>query len=182
MPKGPKSPKRSGDVIGAAIMVAKIATGERVWIRRLWINVASGCRVLTQALQPDRSPDRQFHAAAHVDNRRNRTARESVRIIAAEWITLSDPSALGCQKRRMHSRRQSSECRFPGLIEPGVLATKFGFKAGCNVRGDLRVILALRELRRVALLYQWIERPLLGSHFQFGFERMDRPSMRLNSR
>lgn len=28
MPKGPKGEKRPGDVIGAAIMVAKIATGE----------------------------------------------------------------------------------------------------------------------------------------------------------
>ncbi len=28
MPKGPKGQKRPGDVIGAAIMVAKIATGE----------------------------------------------------------------------------------------------------------------------------------------------------------
>ena len=28
MPKGPKGEKRPGDVIGAAIMVARIATGE----------------------------------------------------------------------------------------------------------------------------------------------------------
>jgi len=28
MPKGPRGEKRPGDVIGAAIMVAKIATGE----------------------------------------------------------------------------------------------------------------------------------------------------------
>ena len=28
MPKGPKGEKRPGDVIGAAVMVAKIATGE----------------------------------------------------------------------------------------------------------------------------------------------------------
>jgi hypothetical protein len=28
MPKGPQGQKRPGDVIGAAIMVAKIATGE----------------------------------------------------------------------------------------------------------------------------------------------------------
>ena len=28
MPKGPRGEKRLGDVIGAAIMVAKIATGE----------------------------------------------------------------------------------------------------------------------------------------------------------
>lgn len=28
MPKGPKGQKRPGDVIGAAVMVAKIATGE----------------------------------------------------------------------------------------------------------------------------------------------------------
>jgi hypothetical protein len=28
MPKGPKGEKRPGDVVGAAIMVAKIATGE----------------------------------------------------------------------------------------------------------------------------------------------------------
>ncbi len=30
MPKGPRGEKRPGDVIGAAIMVAKIATGEVV--------------------------------------------------------------------------------------------------------------------------------------------------------
>ena len=30
MPKGPRGEKRPGDVIGAAIMVAKIATGEIV--------------------------------------------------------------------------------------------------------------------------------------------------------
>lgn len=30
MPKGPKGQKRPGDVIGAAVMVAKIATGEIV--------------------------------------------------------------------------------------------------------------------------------------------------------
>jgi hypothetical protein len=29
MPKGPKGEKRPADVIGAAIMVGKIATGER---------------------------------------------------------------------------------------------------------------------------------------------------------
>ena len=28
MPRGPKGEKRPGDVIGAAVMVAKIATGE----------------------------------------------------------------------------------------------------------------------------------------------------------
>jgi hypothetical protein len=28
MPRGPKAEKRPGDVIGAAVMVAKIATGE----------------------------------------------------------------------------------------------------------------------------------------------------------
>ena len=28
MPKGPRGEKRSGDVIGAAVMVAKIATGQ----------------------------------------------------------------------------------------------------------------------------------------------------------
>lgn len=28
MPKGPKGQKRPGDVVGAAVMVAKIATGE----------------------------------------------------------------------------------------------------------------------------------------------------------
>jgi hypothetical protein len=28
MPKGPKGEKRPGDVVGAAIMVAKVATGE----------------------------------------------------------------------------------------------------------------------------------------------------------
>jgi hypothetical protein len=28
MPKGPRGEKRPGDVVGAAIMVAKIATGE----------------------------------------------------------------------------------------------------------------------------------------------------------
>lgn len=28
MPKGPKGEKRPGDVVGAAVMVAKIATGE----------------------------------------------------------------------------------------------------------------------------------------------------------
>jgi len=28
MPKGPKGEKRSADVVGAAVMVAKIATGE----------------------------------------------------------------------------------------------------------------------------------------------------------
>ena len=46
MPKGPEGEKRPADVIGAAVMVAKIATG----------NVAEACETIA-ALWPTIGPD-----------------------------------------------------------------------------------------------------------------------------
>jgi predicted Rossmann-fold nucleotide-binding protein len=40
MPKGPKGEKRPGDVVGAAIMVAKIATRPRMMCLRAGAKVA----------------------------------------------------------------------------------------------------------------------------------------------
>lgn len=42
MPRGPKGEKRPADVIGAAIMVAKIATGETVDTKGISPNRAKG--------------------------------------------------------------------------------------------------------------------------------------------
>lgn len=58
MPKGPRGEKRPGDVIGAAIMVAKIATGEVVESARVPGSPADlgskGGKKRAQSLAPER--------------------------------------------------------------------------------------------------------------------------------
>ena len=56
MPRGPKGEKRPADVIGAAIMVAKIATGEVEDIKGKSPNRAKGGRIGGKARAKSLSP------------------------------------------------------------------------------------------------------------------------------
>jgi hypothetical protein len=80
MPKGPKGEKRPGDVIGAAIMVAKIATGE------IEDNIAAPSPSSTK---PNRKQGGLARASALTPARRSEIARRAAK---SRW---SEGAAVG---------------------------------------------------------------------------------------
>jgi hypothetical protein len=63
MPRGPKGEKRPADVIGASIMVARIATGEIEDMRGKVPNRAKGGKVGGKARAAKLSPERRREIA-----------------------------------------------------------------------------------------------------------------------
>ena len=74
MPRGPRGEKRPADVIGAAIMVAKIATGEREEDRGKAPKRATGGRKGGKARAAALTPDHSGYAIEFMDDLRARLA------------------------------------------------------------------------------------------------------------
>ncbi len=70
MPRGPKGEKRPADVIGAAVMVARIATGEIEDIRGKAPNRARGGKAGGKSRAKRLTPERRREIAVKASKRR----------------------------------------------------------------------------------------------------------------